>query len=126
MSHNHYKGNYHKIRNSKKYLLKSLVHALIKYESINVTLCRAKALRMVVEPLITRAKRYLLQDKDLASYRILLSAMHNNKDLIDKLVRDIAPRYLAVPGGYVSIIKTHMRMSDGCKMAQVTLWKKAS
>jgi len=124
MTHNHARAQQHKRRNSKKFMMSSLVRALIINESINITLTRAKALRMVIEPLITLAKKaYNEQDKldRVVHFKRLAFGRLKDRMLVTKLFSEIAPRYVDRKGGYVSLIKTHVRMSDSTPMAQVSL-----
>jgi large subunit ribosomal protein L17 len=85
--------------------------SLLLHESINVTITRAKALRMVVEPLITIAKRHEDSNNKL---------FHRLQDgaLVKKIQTQLAPRYSERAGGYTRIVRTHVR-SDGTVMAQI-------
>ncbi len=100
----------------RKALLRSLTRNLILKERIITTEAKAKEARPFVEKLITRAKK-----GNLASWRLLLSKMNNDKKIVEKLIKEIAPRYKDRPGGYTRIIKLGQRKSDGSRMAIIEL-----
>ena len=96
-------------------LLKNLSYALITHKRITTTLAKAKALRRHVEPLITKAK-----DNTTHSRRVVFSYLQSKtavKELFGPVVAKVGDR----PGGYVRIIKTGFRKSDGAEMAMIEL-----
>lgn len=96
-------------------LLKNLSIALIEHKRINTTLAKAKALRRHVEPLITKAKQNTTHSR-----RVVFSYLQNKtavKELFGPVIAKIGDR----PGGYVRIIKTGFRQSDGAEMAMIEL-----
>lgn len=99
-------------RDQRKALLRSLARNLVLKEKISTTEAKAKEVRPFVEKLITKAKK-----GDLSSFRLVLSALANEKETARKLIKEIAPRYKARPGGYTRIIKLGPRKSDGARMA---------
>lgn len=105
----------------RKAMFANLALALIEHEQIETTLPKAKDLRRVVEPLITKAKK-----GDLAARREVLSSLHGNKDLVKKLFDDIAPRFEKRNGGYTRIIKAGHRQGDAADMAYISLTEMAS
>ncbi|MBK8452037.1 MAG: 50S ribosomal protein L17 [Thiofilum sp.] len=104
-------------RNSshRKALLQSLTIALLRHEAIKTTLPKAKELRRVAEPLITRAKADSVHNRRIAFARL------RDEDIVTKLFTDIGPRFKTRPGGYLSIIKCGFRPGDNAPMAYVTL-----
>lgn len=100
----------------RKALLRSLAESLFVREKIKTTEAKAKEALRVCEKLITQAKK-----GDLASRRYL--AGYFKKDLVKKIVNEIAPRYKERKGGCVRIIKIEPRKSDGAKMAIIELIK---
>ena len=78
---------------------------------IKTTEARAKSLRPFVEKLVTRARR-----GDLASQRLLIARL-GRTSAVQKLTREIAPRYANRPGGYTRISKLPPRLSDGSRLA---------
>jgi len=103
-------------RGQRKALIKNLSAQLFLKEKIKTTEAKAKTLRTFTEKHITRAKK-----GDLASRRYLLRFF--SKNIVKKLIDEIAPRYKERPGGYTRIVKLGPRKSDGAKMAIIELVK---
>lgn len=103
-------------RAQRKALLKNLARALFLKERIKTTETRAKELKSFAEKCITRAKK-----EDLVTQRYLLKSFSN--DVVRRLIKEIAPRYLERPGGYIRIFKLGPRKSDGAKMVIIELIK---
>jgi large subunit ribosomal protein L17 len=104
-------------RNSshRKAMFKNMAVSLLRHEIIRTTLPKAKELRRVVEPLITRGK----QDS-VANRRIIFARTRDN-EITAKLFTEIGPRYQDRPGGYVRILKCGFRKGDRAPMAYVEL-----
>lgn len=94
-------------------LLANLSNALIEYKRINTTLAKAKALRVYVEPLVTKAKTNSVHNQ-----RTVFSYLQN-KESIKELFGTIADKVADRPGGYTRIIKTGFRKGDGAEMAMI-------
>lgn len=97
----------------RKALLTNLSIALITYKRINTTLAKAKALRVHVEPLITKSK-----DNSMHSRRVVFSYLQN-KDAVTELFTNVAPKIANRPGGYLRIIRTGFRKGDAAEMAMI-------
>ena len=95
--------------------MRNLASALIEHKRINTTLAKAKALRTYVEPLVTKSK-----DNTTHSRRVVFSNLQN-KQAVKELFDTIGPKVADRPGGYVRVIKTGFRRSDGSEMAMVEL-----
>ena len=91
----------------------NMAAALIKHEQIVTTLPKAKALRPVVEKLVTLAKR-----GDLASRRLAASRLRD-ADMTKKLFDTLAPRYKARAGGYTRVLKAGFRQGDNAPVAVI-------
>ena len=104
-------------RNSshRKALLQSLTNSLLRYEAIKTTLPKAKELRRVAEPLITRAKSDSVHNRRIAFARL------RDNEVVAKLFTELGPRYQERPGGYLRIIKCANRAGDNAPMAYVSL-----
>ncbi len=104
-------------RNSshRKATLQSLANALLKYETIKTTVAKAKELRRVVEPMITRAK------VDSVHNRRIIFSRTRDKEIVGKLFKEIGPLNLDRPGGYVRILRCGYRPGDSAPMALVQL-----
>lgn len=104
-------------RNSshRKAMFRNMASSLFEHEVIKTTLPKAKELRRVIEPLITRAK-----DDSVANRRIVFDRIRN-RDMVTKLFNDLGPRYQERPGGYMRILKCGFRAGDNAPMAIVEL-----
>ncbi len=104
-------------RNSshRKATLQSLTVSLLKHETIKTTLAKAKELRRVAEPLITKAKSDSVANRRLAFARL------RDAEVVGKLFTDIGPHFKERPGGYVRILKYGFRAGDKAPMALVQL-----
>ena len=94
-------------------LFKDLATALIEREKIVTTLTKAKAIRPVVERLITKGKL-----GTLAARRDIMTSVHGGI-IADKVMKDLAPRYTGRNGGYTRIIKLGARVGDGAERARI-------
>lgn len=94
-------------------LLANLSVALITHKRINTTLAKAKALRVYVEPLITKSK-----DDTTHNRRIVFSYLQD-KEATAELFREISTRIADRPGGYLRIIKLGNRQGDNSEMAMI-------
>ena len=104
-------------RNSahRKALMQNLTVALLKHETIKTTVAKAKELRRVAEPLITRARV-----DNVANRRLVFSRLRD-KETVGKLFTDLGPRYKSRPGGYIRILRCGFRPGDSAPMAVVQL-----
>ena len=89
--------------------------SLVQHEVIRTTLPRAKELKRVVEPLITRARVDTIANRRLAFARL------RDRGCVAKLFSVLGPRYRTRPGGYVRIVKCGYRAGDSASMAYVEL-----
>ncbi len=96
----------------RKALLLSLARALAQKEKIHTTQAKAKEISPLMERLVTKAKQDTLHSR-----RELLG--YFDAKLVKKMVEEIGPRYRTRPGGYLRVIKTGSRKSDGANMAIV-------
>lgn len=97
----------------RKALMRSLAESLILHGGITTTIAKAKALRTVVEPLVTKAKHG--KPADLEKVRATLYT----KKAVLALTKEIAPRYLERRGGYTRIIKLGNRFNDSAEMVRI-------
>ncbi|MBE9525885.1 MAG: 50S ribosomal protein L17 [Proteobacteria bacterium] len=96
-------------------MFKNMAVSLLRHEIIKTTLPKAKELRRVVEPLITRGK------EDTVANRRIIFARTRDNEVTAKLFTEIGPRYQDRPGGYVRILKCGFRTGDKAPMAYVEL-----
>lgn len=97
----------------RKALLRGLATNLIIYEKIKTTKAKAKAVKPIVEKLITTSKT-----NTLASRRKLLAVLYHKK-AIAKALEVLGPRYLERKGGYTRIINLGRRQGDGAEIVQI-------
>src|SRR5512136_1897011 len=88
----------------RKAMLANMASSLILHKRIETTVAKAKALRMYVEPLLTRAK-----DDSTHSRRVVFSYLQN-KLAVTELFREISKKIAERPGGYTRILKTGNRL----------------
>jgi large subunit ribosomal protein L17 len=96
-------------------LLSNLAVSLIEHKRIETTLAKARALRIYVEPLITKSK------EDSTHSRRTVFSLLQNKEATAVLFRDVAPKVASRPGGYTRIIKLGNRLGDAAEMAMIEL-----
>ena len=99
----------------RKAMLANMASSLIKHKRISTTLAKAKALRMYVEPLITKSKN------DTTHSRRIVFSYLQDKDTVTELFRDVATKVANRPGGYTRIIKLNNRLGDNAEMAMIEL-----
>jgi len=111
----------HKIKGSKlnrtsshrKAMFANMATALIMNEQIKTTLPKAKALRPIVERLVTKAR-----NGTLAARRDIISRIRD-KDAAEKLMSILATRYKERPGGYTRVVKAGFRYGDRAPVAYI-------
>lgn len=94
-------------------LLRNLAIALIEHKRISTTLPKARELRKFIEPLVTKTK-----DDSTHNRRVVFSYLQN-KEAIKELFGSVKEKVGDRPGGYVRVIKTGFRKSDGAEMAMI-------
>lgn len=114
--HRHgYKGRkFHRERDQRRALIKGLADSLIKYESIETTLPKAKEIVPYVEKLITKAKV-----GDLHNRRLIISNLQTVASA-HKLVDEIAPKLKNRNSGHLRIEKTVLRRGDNAQLARIS------
>ena len=96
-------------------MLANMACSLILNKRIVTTVAKAKALRIYVEPMITRSK-----DDSTVSRRTVF-AMLQNKEAVTELFREISQKVENRPGGYTRIIKLGTRLGDSAEMCMMEL-----
>lgn len=99
----------------RKSMLANMACSLIEHKRINTTVAKAKALKLFVEPLLTKSKIDTTHNR-----RIVFSKLRQ-KQAVSELFRDIAPKVSNRPGGYTRIIKLGNRLGDNADMAMIEL-----
>ena len=96
-------------------MFQNMANSLFLHEAIKTTLPKAKELRRVVEPLITKAK-----SDSVANRRHVFSKLRDDA-MVAKLFTELGPFYKDRPGGYIRILKAGFRTGDKAPMAVVQL-----
>ncbi len=99
----------------RKAMLSNMAASLIEHKRINTTVAKAKALRVFVEPLITKSK-----DNTTHNRRTVFSYLQN-KYAVTELFGEVAVKVGDRPGGYTRIIKTGTRLGDNAEMCMIEL-----
>jgi len=99
----------------RKAMISNMACSLIQHKRISTTVAKAKALRVFVEPLLTKAKT-----DSTHSRRVVFSYLQN-KDIVSELFRDIAPKIAERNGGYTRIIRTGFRLGDNAETCMIEL-----
>ena len=94
-------------------MLANMSISLIEHKRINTTLAKAKALRVYLEPLITKSKT------DTTHNRRIVFEYLNNKYAVTELFKEISVKVADRPGGYLRIIKLGNRLGDAADMAMI-------
>jgi len=98
---------------SREALLRSLATSIVIYEKIKTTKAKAKAVKPLVEKMVTLAKK-----NDLNARRKLLETLYHKK-AVNKALEVLGPRYKDRKGGYTRIINLGPRQGDGAEMVQI-------
>ncbi|GAA4332592.1 hypothetical protein GCM10023149_38940 [Mucilaginibacter gynuensis] len=96
-------------------MLSNMATSLILHKRITTTLAKAKALRVYVEPLITKSK------SDTTHSRRTVFSYLKDKDAVSILFREVAEKVANRPGGYTRIIKLENRLGDNAEVAIIEL-----
>jgi large subunit ribosomal protein L17 len=96
-------------------LLSNMAASLIIHKRIDTTLAKAKALRVYVEPLITKSK------EDTTHSRRIVFSYLQDKEAVSELFREVAGKVADRPGGYTRILRTGNRLGDNAEMCLMEL-----
>ena len=96
-------------------MMSNMATSLILHKRIETTLAKAKALRVYVEPIISRSKEDSTHNR-----RIVFSYLHS-KEAVNELFREVSQKVANRPGGYTRILKTGIRQCDNSEMCIIEL-----
>jgi large subunit ribosomal protein L17 len=96
-------------------MLANMACSLIEHKRINTTVAKAKALRVFVEPMITKSK------SDTTHNRRIVFSVLRDKYAVTELFKEISVKVAERPGGYLRIIKLGNRQGDNASMAMIEL-----
>ena len=97
-------------------MLAGITKDVIMNEGVTTTEARAKEVRKFVDKMITYGK-----DGSLVARRKALAFLHNDKDVVNKVFNELAPRYAERNGGYTRIIKLTERKGDDALTVRLEL-----
>jgi len=115
MRHGDKINNLGRTSSHRKAMLANMACSLIEHKRVFTTVAKAKALRVYVEPLLTKSK------EDTTGSRRAVFSYLKNKIAVSTLFKDISPKIADRPGGYTRIIKTGHRPGDAADMAMIEL-----
>lgn len=115
MRHNKKFNHLGRTASHRKAMLSNMACSLIKHKRIATTLAKAKALRMYVEPLITKSKL------DSTHSRRMVFSYLKDKEVVAELFSDVAVKVATRDGGYTRILKTGFRLGDAAEMCIIEL-----
>lgn len=115
MRHGDKVNNLSRTASHRRALLSNLANQLIEHKRVFTTLAKAKALRVYVEPLLTRAK-----NDNTHNRRVVFSYLQN-KESIKELFGTIGDKIADRPGGYTRVVKMPRRFGDAADMAMIEL-----
>lgn len=113
MRHRKKSYKFNRTSTHRKSMFQNMVIALINYHVIKTTVPKAKILRQIIEPMITRGKL-----DNLSNRRLIFSRIRNN-DAVVKLFTKISLHFLNRPGGYTRVLKCGFRKGDNAPMAYI-------
>lgn len=99
----------------RKAMLSNMASSLILHKRITTTVAKAKALRIYVEPLITKSK-----DDTTHARRVVFSYLQN-KEAVSELFREVSAKIADRPGGYTRILRTGNRLGDNAELCIMEL-----
>ena len=101
----------------RKAMLRDLVTQLIIHERITTTETKAKELQRLADKMVTLGKKGTLAARRQAAQTVRFLDAGNDKNALQKLFDDIAPRFTERNGGYTRVYKMGPRRGDAVEMA---------
>ena len=115
MRHNNKRHILGRTSSHRQAMLSNMAASLIKHKRIFTTTAKAKALRIYIEPLITRSK------EDTTHSRRIVFTYLQNKTAVTELFKVVSQKIGDRPGGYTRILKTGNRLGDNAAMCFIEL-----
>lgn len=98
--------------NERKALFKGLMSSLVLHEKIETTEAKAKAIKGEIDKLVTNAKKDSMLARKLLSDKL-------SPEALEKMIKDIAPRFNKRQGGYTKIVRLGKRFGDDATMVLI-------
>jgi large subunit ribosomal protein L17 len=122
MRHNKKLNHLGRTSSHRKAMLSNMAASLIMHKRITTTIAKAKALRVYIEPIVTRSKEVAGQTPEQATHMRRMTFKYlQNKFAVTELFAVIGPKVGERPGGYTRILKTGHRYGDGADMCIIEL-----
>src|SRR5512145_1687529 len=115
MRHNNKNNNLGRKSAHRKAMFSNMAASLILHKRIKTTTAKAKALRVFIEPILTKSKEDSTQSRRLAFSYL------QDKDAVTTLFREVSPKITDRPGGYTRILKLGTRAGDAADMCYIEL-----
>ncbi len=115
MRHNNKNKILDRKKEPRELMLRNLASSILIYEKVKTTEAKAKAVKPLVERLITIAKK-----GDLSARRGLIQVLLQ-KNAVKKAMEVLGEKYKDRAGGYTRIVKLGKRQGDGAEMVQIEL-----
>lgn len=115
MRHNKKFNHLGRTKSHRDAMLSNMCISLITHKRIFTTVAKAKALKKVIEPIITKSK------EDTTHSRRLVFQALQSKTAVTELFQNISQKVADRPGGYTRIIKTGNRLGDNASMCFIEL-----
>lgn len=103
----------------RKALMKNLINALVIHEEIQTTEAKAKAIKGIIDKLVSKGKRGSIQA------RRMIAAFLQDKQAVNKIVDDLGPRFADRVSGFTRIIRLGQRRGDAAQIVKIELVQKA-
>ena len=113
MRHRVYGKHLSRTKNERTALFRNLVRSLILSEEIQTTEAKAKAIKGLVDKIINQAKS--------PNTRRLMGQFLVEKDIQNRLIKEITPRLKGRDSGYTSVVKMGRRLGDGAMVVKMSL-----
>lgn len=128
MRHRVVKAKLSRDRDHRHAMLITMSEQLIDHGTMDTTVVKAKAIKPMVEKLITKARDLAGSEDKIAKFNLvkLLRRTMKTESIIKKLVDEVGPAYKGRDGGYLRIVKTGNRDGDNAETARIELVKEAS
>ena len=121
MRHNKKVNHLGRTKAHREAMLANMAVSLIKHKRIFTTTAKAKALRIYVEPLITKSKASDKTSEEVMHDRRIVFAQLQDKFAVTELFSKVAEKIGDRPGGYTRIIRTGARLGDNASMCFIEL-----
>ena len=115
MRHNKKFNHLSRTAEHRKAMLSNMACSLIMHKRIHTTIAKAKALRVFVEPILTKSK------EDTTANRRLVFAKLKQKEVVTELFQNVSEKIANRPGGYTRILRTGYRLGDAAEMCIIEL-----